>query len=390
MTSNASNNRIKYFVLVLLTVQNAGLSLLMRYARSEPKERLFLSSTAVITSEAVKTVVSAMMLVKEEGDVAGCYSEPLEIAKTAVPALLYLVQNNLQYIAVSNLDAGRSFVHFVVATSNLFITPVTATFQTMYQLKIVTTAIFSVCLLNKIITPFKWLAIFMLAMGVAMVQVAGMNKQKASFQVDDTLNFGIGIVAVSLACCSSGAAGVYFEKILKGSKVSVWARNLHLGMFSIAIGLVGLMITEDGAKVERDGFFHGYTNVTWCVIESTLRPYTRAQYTTRLHSLTVHSTPPPPSRCVIAIQALGGIVIAMAIKYADNIIKNFATSCSILLSCLFQYFFMDFEITPLFGAGVLVVLFSVGMYAKPAPESPASVVPEVDEPGSTSPREATV
>jgi UDP-sugar transporter A1/2/3 len=28
----------------------------------------------------------------------------------------------------------------------------------------------------------------------------------------------VGLVAVLLACCSSGFAGVYFEKILKGTK----------------------------------------------------------------------------------------------------------------------------------------------------------------------------
>ena len=40
----------------------------------------------------------------------------------------------------------------------------------------------------------------------------------------------IGLVAVLIACFSSGFAGVYFEKLLKGSKVSLWMRNVVLGM----------------------------------------------------------------------------------------------------------------------------------------------------------------
>lgn len=39
----------------------------------------------------------------------------------------------------------------------------------------------------------------------------------------------VGLVSVLVACCSSGFAGVYFEKILKETKQSVWVRNIQLG-----------------------------------------------------------------------------------------------------------------------------------------------------------------
>lgn len=39
----------------------------------------------------------------------------------------------------------------------------------------------------------------------------------------------VGLMAVLMACVSSGFAGVYFEKILKESKQSVWLRNIQLG-----------------------------------------------------------------------------------------------------------------------------------------------------------------
>ena len=42
-----------------------------------------------------------------------------------------------------------------------------------------------------------------------------------------------GLVAVICACCTSGFSGVYFEKILKGTSVSLWLRNIQLGVFEI-------------------------------------------------------------------------------------------------------------------------------------------------------------
>ena len=43
----------------------------------------------------------------------------------------------------------------------------------------------------------------------------------------------VGLMAVLTACFSSGFAGVYFEKILKETKQSVWIRNIQLGKFKM-------------------------------------------------------------------------------------------------------------------------------------------------------------
>ena len=57
------------------------------------------------------------------------WEKPTDLLKMAVPACLYVLQNNLNYIAVSNLDGP--------------------TFQLLYQLKILTTALFSVLMLKR-------------------------------------------------------------------------------------------------------------------------------------------------------------------------------------------------------------------------------------------------
>merc|ERR1719198_1008430 len=74
-----------------------------------------------------------------------------EVAKLSVPSFLYTVQNNLLYFALKHLDA--------------------APYQVCYQLKILTTAVFSVFMLKRRLTRLKWLSLVILTVGVAIVQL---------------------------------------------------------------------------------------------------------------------------------------------------------------------------------------------------------------------------
>jgi hypothetical protein len=55
--------------------------------------------------------------------------EHILLLQVCIPSMIYLIQNNLLYVAAENLDVG--------------------TYQITYQLKILTTAIFAVIILNK-------------------------------------------------------------------------------------------------------------------------------------------------------------------------------------------------------------------------------------------------
>ncbi|VDM29014.1 unnamed protein product [Toxocara canis] len=178
-----------------------------------------------------------------------------ETLKVGVPALLYVVQNNLLFLALSKLDA--------------------ATYQVTYQLKILTTAFFSVTMLSKKLNAVKWISLIMLTAGVALVQSCiaafqlpsdkgGANAKEKSGAVGESDRL-IGLLAVLAACFSSGFAGVYFEKILKGTAVSLWIRNLQLAFFSIFGGLFMVWL-YDSEKVNENGFFQGYNNIIWIVV----------------------------------------------------------------------------------------------------------------------------
>jgi UDP-sugar transporter A1/2/3 len=63
------------------------------------------------------------------------------------------------------------------------------------------------------------------------------------------------------------------------------------------------------------------------------------------------------------IKAYGGLVIALVVKYADNILKGFAVSLSILLSSFISWWFLnDFEPSLAFTFGASIVILSTFLY----------------------------
>lgn len=135
------------------------------------------------------------------------------------------------------------------------------------------------------------------------------------------------------------------------------------GMFGLVFGLFG-MLAYDGERVKESGMFQGYNTVTWAVValQVTLTALPVIQLSNILSSrwcnrlfISWVRRPIGPYRsclcpsvsvCLLFLQALGGLVIAAVIKYADNILKGFATSLSIILSTLISYFWLqDFDPT---------------------------------------------
>ncbi|KAG8627847.1 hypothetical protein KVT40_003720 [Elsinoe batatas] len=379
---NTGGVSMKHLTLLLLTFQNSALILIMHYSRVMPPVggHRYFTSTAVLLNEVIKLGISLTMALSETSKTVSASTPATTLFaelfgqiftgdswKLAVPAMLYTLQNSLQYIAVGNLDA--------------------ATFQVTYQLKILATAFFSVVLLKRDISLRKWLSLVLLMVGVVVVQIPGtetiptmkelreghtgwhlprsmeemrdsgsvaagqlLSKRSATYEGieedfkvhNPQLNASVGLAAAISACVLSGLAGVYFEKVLKesGTHVSVWVRNVQLSFYSLFPALfIGVMF-KDGADISKYGFLVGYNWVVWTAV---------------------------------AFQAVGGVIVSLVVNYADNIAKNFATSISIIISLLVSVVFFDFKITLTYVIGTAIVLGATYLYTIPDNLRPSQI-----------------
>ena len=106
--------RMKWLSLLLLIGQNAALALLTRWARTRSGGQ-FVSTTAVVMSEFFKLCACLFLVLGENHySFTKWISELYEILvinwvdtlKVAVPAFVYMIQNNLLYVAITNLPAA--------------------------------------------------------------------------------------------------------------------------------------------------------------------------------------------------------------------------------------------------------------------------------------------
>ncbi|XP_046447980.1 UDP-N-acetylglucosamine transporter-like isoform X1 [Daphnia pulex] len=307
-------------------VKNTATVLCMRASmiNASAANQKYLVSTLVLTMETIKiTLITALIVVTESNfsviEAAKLlYKEilcrPLEALPLAVPSFLYVVQDNLIIYALSCVDA--------------------TTYQVTYQARILTTALFARILLNQVISVQRWLSLLLLMSGVILTQVHFHQESgDLSFRSNkDDATYWLGLLAIGCATMTSGFAGVYNEKIIKnGQQPLLLIRSFQLSLFCVFFALMGVVI-KDGAVVIRQGYFHGYTPFVWLIA---------------------------------AMQAVGGILVAGTMKYADNILKTFATANSIALSCVLSHFLLgdDDTFTPTFLIGTCVIILATFLYS---------------------------
>jgi UDP-sugar transporter A1/2/3 len=339
-----NSSSFKLLLLTLMVLQNSSVVLIGRYTRdSVPKEDLYVVNHLILVCEALKFILScALEYNVTNGKLYQSFKEnvfdaPLDALKIIIPSLLYLLQNTLLYVALSNLSAPL--------------------FQVTYQSKLLTTAVVSVIMLQRKYSAKQWVCLTTLGIGVAIVVLGATESKEKTVDADadadtPTQSLFTGLLSVSCACLSSALAGVYFEKVLKKpttdgaqtkAPVSLWMRNIQMAFFSVCIALFNnygnIGIDEvDAAK----SFGHGFTSWVWAVA---------------------------------LLQAGGGLLVAAVIKYADNVLKGLATGVSVVTSTACSMVFFGTPLTMQFGIGAVIILSSVFFFSNDIPGGKKKVLP---------------
>ena len=292
--------------LAALTVQNTALVLLMK--QSYRKDAIaYSASSVVVLSELIKFLFCVIKVSSTDGRRRAV--KALRTATTnvslALPSVLYIVQNNLLFEGVRNLPVSV----YVVGS----------------QAKILTSALFTYFLLGVHISYKKAGALLILVAGMTMVQLP----DQINRGVTPERNYFLGLSAVLLACCTSGFAGVSLERIYKSNGGgSIWEKNMQLSCFSLPLSLMAA-VAKDHELFRSVGFFYGY-DATVCA--------------------------------VTLLQAAGGLIVAIVMRYASTVLKCFAVALSICLcttvSASQGHELMSFTKV----AGILFVNFATFLY----------------------------
>lgn len=137
----------KYASLIVLVIQNTALVLTLRYSRrSSEGQPLYITSTAVVMTELIKFIISTCVVFYNNDYEISKVLELLQkeifenlgdTLKLSVPAVLYTIQNNLLYVALSNLNAATFQARSYTRLSRQLLWYVKSQFSRIYDKYIV-------------------------------------------------------------------------------------------------------------------------------------------------------------------------------------------------------------------------------------------------------------
>jgi UDP-sugar transporter A1/2/3 len=214
----------------------------------------------------------------------------------------------LEYIALANLDA--------------------AMFSVLVQTKLLFTATFAAIVIGKKLKYVQVISLVLLTVGVMLCNM--------KFG-DDANNYNLtGIFSTLGIAVSSGFASVYTEKVIKtqrqnspvSGQYSLAYTQVQLASMSlVTIGIYACLM--DFSKIMENGLFYNFNGGAF---------------------LTVFNS------------AIGGLIVAGVLKYADSVLKGYATAISVIMTGVLSMFLFNTHLSVVYFMGIINVVIAVLLY----------------------------
>ena len=147
---------------------------------------------------------------------------------------------------------------------------------------------------------------------------------------------------------------MYLEKLLKKDdvKLTIWERNVQMAFYSwVVISVICMYDYIDFGAVDANG-----------ISVQARTPFQGWNYLT----------------CFIAfLQALGGILVAATLKYADALVKNFSIAGSIMLSTIIGHFYLGGSVDMFVCIGCVCTIIAIFNYALDTSLPPTAAPPNI-------------
>mmetsp|Transcript_20171 Transcript_20171/g.38390 ORF Transcript_20171/g.38390 Transcript_20171/m.38390 type:complete len:359 (+) Transcript_20171:234-1310(+) len=244
-----------------------------------------------------------------------------------VPSLIYLVINNISFAALE------------------YMTP--STWQILNNLKILTAGIASRIFLNRKLTELQWLGLVFLLLGVTTSQIS------AGAGGTVLITPLIGYLMVLCGAVLAAMAAVYTEFILKSNEDSLDWQQMQLYMCGSLLNIISLTVQD---------YRNGYDRGAWPMV--LFQGYNMAALA-----------------CVLNM-SFAGVLTSWVFKFADTIMKVFASSMAMLLTTIVSIVCFDQPPTLQLFLGITISTLAVRLYYY-APE-PLDAVPSAAQSRSSS------
>ncbi|GMI43049.1 hypothetical protein TrCOL_g2448 [Triparma columacea] len=301
-------------VLLLLAIQNCSKNLIMRYAMQSKPDILY--SAAVIGSETTKLTLSVLYIIFVDGGSLAKIWKFLQLdyrnmILLCVPATVYNIQQTLEYVALSNIDASA--------------------FSVLVQTKLLATAIFAVVLMGRKLNRAQTLSLTLLTTGVMLCNMKTETDEDSKYYSSKST----GIMATLGISLSSGFASVYTEKVIKVRGNNDIRSNYSLAYMQVQLASASLIIigcwalVKDFSKIREVGLWYNFNT---------------------------------PAFLSVFNSAIGGLTVAAVLKFADAVLKGYATALSVVLTGLLSMFIFGTQLSSFYFLGMINVIVSMLLY----------------------------